>query len=148
MAKRQVDRLRSQVRDALDKGAEIVVGGNAKGAFYELTLLKNVSRDMKVWQEEVFGPVLPIVTFRTEEEAIALANDTAFGLGAYVFTDDRKRIERLIPRLESGMINVNDTNYVVPSNPFGGYKLSGLGREHGKYGLHELSQTKLVARPK
>lgn len=149
VAKRQVEVLQEQIKDATDKGAEVIIGGNAKdNCFFELTLLKNITPEMKVWKEEVFGPVLPIVTFKTEEESIKLANDTTFGLGAYVFTKDKERIERLIPRLETGMINMNGTNYVVPSNPFGGYKQSGLGREHGKYGLHELSQLKLVAKPK
>ena len=141
--------LHSQVKDAIDHGAEVVVGGKTiNNAFHEITLLKKVNQKMRVWQEEVFGPVLPVVTFKTEEEAIKLANDTKFGLGAYVFTNDKERINRLISKLESGMINVNDTNYVIPENPFGGYKQSGLGREHGKFGLHELCQLKLVAKPK
>ncbi len=149
VAKRQVDLLKSQVKDAVDNGAEVIVGGNAiNDSFHEITLLKNVNQKMRVCQEEVFGPVLPIITFKTEEQAIKLANNTQFGLGAYVFTNDKERISRLISKLESGMININDTNYVIPSNPFGGYKQSGLGREHGKYGLHELSQIKIVARPK
>jgi acyl-CoA reductase-like NAD-dependent aldehyde dehydrogenase len=92
VAKRQLENLEAQVVDALEKGAEIVVGGKRpeglQGAYYEVTVLTNITPEMRVWHEEVFGPVLPVVTFETEEEAIQLANDTEYGLGAYVFTED------------------------------------------------------------
>ena len=100
---------------------------------------------MKVWKEEVFGPVLPIVSFKTEEEAIRLANDTKFGLGGYIYTSNKKRAERVSQKIQSGMISINGINYIEPFNPFGGYKESGIGREHGKYGFHELCQIKVVA---
>ena len=140
--------------ELLDSNDDLVEFNKRLTAYYQqladtwAIAQKKVNQKMRVWQEEVFGPVLPVVTFKTEEEAINLANDTKFGLGAYVFTNDKERINRLISKLESGMINVNDTNYVIPENPFGGYKQSGLGREHGKFGLHELCQLKLVAKPK
>lgn len=103
---------------------------------------------MRVWHEEVFGPVLPIMTFKMEEEAINLANDTAYGLGSYLYAQDKDVISRVSSALEAGMVSVNGTNYVMPFNPFGGYKNSGFGREHGKYGFHELTQIKIIAKNK
>ena len=153
VAKRQLETLISQVQDAQAKGARVIVGGNSLeeklgGAFFEPTVLTDVTEDMKVWAEEVFGPVLPIVKFATEEEAIGLANQTSYGLGAYVYTQDREKAERVAAALESGMVSMNGANYVMPFNPFGGYKNSGFGREHGKYGFHEVTQIKVVAREK
>ena len=118
------------------------------GAFFEPTVLADVKSDMRVWKEEVFGPVLPIVKFKTENEAIELANQTTYGLGAYVYTRDKERVERISALIESGMVSVNGTNYGMPFNPFGGYKNSGIGREHGKYGFHEVTQIKIVAKNK
>lgn len=153
VAKRQLETLISQVQDAKAKGAKVIVGGNSLeeklgGAFFEPTALPNVTKDMKVWTEEVFGPVLPIMRFSTEEEAIELANQTSYGLGAYVYTQDKDKAEHVAAALESGMVSVNGANYVMPFNPFGGYKNSGFGREHGKYGFHEVIQVKVVARAK
>ncbi|MCA9383576.1 aldehyde dehydrogenase, partial [Candidatus Dojkabacteria bacterium] len=153
VAKRQLETVIDQVEDAVNKGAEIITGGNSLeeklgGAFYEPTILKNVNLDMRVMQEEVFAPVLPIITFSTEEEAIELANNTSYGLGAYLFTNDSERIERMIQRLESGMVSVNGVSYIKPFNPFGGYKYSGIGREHGRYGFEELTQIKVIAKKK
>ena len=100
---------------------------------------------MKVWQEEVFGPVLPIVSFETEEEAIELANDTLYGLGGYVFTQDKALMTRVAGRLNTGMVSQNNLGYCKEYNPFGGYKKSGMGREHGKYGFNDVTQIKIVA---
>jgi len=149
VAKRQVDLLERQVADAVAKGAIVIKGGKQPGiagAYYEPTLLSNITRDMRVWQEEVFGPVFPIMRFSTEEDAVALANDTQFGLGGYIFTNDPKRAERVAPQLQTGMVSVNGVSYVKPMNPFGGYKVSGLGREHGHFGFEEVTQTKVIAR--
>jgi len=137
VAKRQLDLLVAQVADAKVKGARVETGGNSLeeklgGAFFEPTILTGVTPDMRVWNEEVFGPVLPIVT--------------SFGLGAYVFTEDTERALRASKSIESGMVSVNGANYVMPFNPFGGYKNSGVGREHGKYGFHEVVQVKVIAR--
>ena len=153
VAKRQLETLVSQVEDAKAKGANVVVGGNSLeekmgGVFFEPTVLTDVTSDMKVWAEEVFGPVLPIVKFKTEEEAIELANETTYGLGAYVYTQDKERAKRVSAALESGMVSINGVNYVMPFNPFGGYKNSGFGREHGKYGFHEVTQIKVIAKEK
>jgi len=130
-----------------------VTGGNSRekelgGAFFEPTVLTNITNDMRVWNEEVFGPVLPIMSFKTEEDAIRLANDTSYGLGAYVFTKDTERAQRVSAAIETGMVSVNGTNYIMPCNPFGGCKNSGFGREHGQYGFHEVTQVKVVARNK
>lgn len=153
VAKRQLDLLVSQVEDAKSKGAVVVTGGNSLekelgGAYFQPTILKNVTADMRVWNEEVFGPVLPIMTFKTEAEAIKLANETAYGLGSYLYAQDEDVVERVSSAIEAGMVSVNGTNYIMPFNPFGGYKASGFGREHGKYGFHELTQVKVIAKNK
>jgi succinate-semialdehyde dehydrogenase/glutarate-semialdehyde dehydrogenase len=153
VAKRQLELLEAQVNDALAQGAQVITGGASLekelgGAFYKPTLLRNVTSNMRVWQEEVFGPVLPIVTFKTEEEAIALANDTQYGLGSYVHTADADRGARVASAIQAGMVSINGVNYLMPFDPFGGYKNSGFGREHGKYGFHELTQIKVVAKNK
>lgn len=153
VAKRQLDLLIAQVEDAKNRGAEVVCGGNSleatmHGAYFEPTVLTNITSDMRVWNEEVFGPVLPIMKFKTEEEAIELANQTSYGLGSYVFTQDMAVAERMAVAIQSGMVSINGTNYIMPFNPFGGYKNSGIGREHGKYGFEEVTQVKVVARNK
>jgi acyl-CoA reductase-like NAD-dependent aldehyde dehydrogenase len=152
VAERQVKALEIQVADARAKGATIVIGGNRpaglNGAFYEPTLVTGVTKDMKVWTEETFGPILPIVSFTTEAEAIELANDTAYGLGAYIFTQDKSLMERVASKIQSGMVGQNNLSYIKPYDPFGGYKQSGIGREHGKYGFEDVTQVKVVAREK
>lgn len=152
VSKHQLDLLKDQVKDAVQKGAKVIIGGkepkDLKGSYFEPTLLTNITKDMRVWQEEVFGPVLPIVTFKTEEEAIHLANDTKYGLGAYIFTKDKTRFSRIANQIESGMISQNSLSYVNVHNPFGGYKMSGKGREHAQFGIHEVTQIKVIASEK
>lgn len=152
VAKRQLELLEEQVKDAVDKGAEIVIGGkrpkNLDGAYYEPTILTKVTKDMRVWQEEVFGPVLPIIPFKTEEEAIQLANDTKYALGAYVYTQDKDRALRVASQINTGMVSINNTSYIQPCSPFGGNKESGLGREHGKFGFVELTNPKVISMEK
>ena len=152
VAERQVKLLEEQVSDAKQKGARILVGGKRpdglQGAYYEPTLITKIKPIMRVWREEVFGPVLSIVPFKTEEQALTLANDTDYGLGAFVFTKNATRFERVAKRLDSGMVSMNHTNFVRACNPFGGYKRSGLGREHGIFGFHDATQLKLVSFPK
>lgn len=148
VAKRQLELLEEQVKDAIEKGAKVVMGGerlDRKGFFYAPTILTNINKDMRVWKEEVFGPVLPIVNFETEEESIFLANDTKYGLGSYIFTKDKMLAKRVASLLETGMVAVNSSSYLNPADPWGGFKYSGMGREHGKYGLQELTQIKVVA---
>jgi succinate-semialdehyde dehydrogenase/glutarate-semialdehyde dehydrogenase len=152
VAKRQVDALKEQVQDALDKGAHVVFGGKEpmglQGAYYEPTILTNVTFDMRVWQEEVFGPVLPIVTFKSEAEAIHLANDTIYGLGAYVYTEDKDCYFRVAKQLQSGLVSHNNALYFSTFTPFGGYKASGNSRTNGIEGFHEVTQIKIVSEEK
>lgn len=149
VAKRQLDLLESQVEDAVKKGVRIITGGkrpkSLEGAYYLPTILTEVKRNMRVWKEEVFGPVLVIAPFKTEEEAIKLANDTSYGLGAQVYTKDRKQALRLAAKIEAGTIDINLASHWLTCNPFGGYKDSGMGREHGAIGFRELCQVKVVA---
>lgn len=148
VARRQLELLKSQVEDAVKKGARVVIGGkspeNLKGAYYLPTILINIKRDMRVWKEEVFGPVLPVKAFKTEEEAIELANDTSYGLGASVFTAERKRALRVASKIQAGSVEINGVSRWLPCNPFGGYKDSGVGREHGRVGFQELCQIKVI----
>lgn len=152
VSEKQRDLLEVQVKDAIAKGAKVLRGGKRpkglRGFYYEPTLLGNVKTKMKVWQEEVFGPVLPIVAFKSEEEAIKLANDTKYGLGSYIFTEDKERAERVAAGILAGMVSINNMSYLQPPSPFGGYKESGIGREHGKYGYYDLTQIKVVATEK
>ncbi|MBI5127513.1 aldehyde dehydrogenase [Candidatus Roizmanbacteria bacterium] len=149
VAKRQLELLESQVKDAVEKGAKIITGGKKpgrlKGAYFLPTILTNINQEMRVWREEVFGPVLSVISFKTEDEAIRLANDTNYGLGAEVYSKNEKRALRVSAAIEAGTINVNKGNHWLPCNPFGGYKDSGIGREHGKWGLQELCQIKNIA---
>jgi len=149
VAKRQLELLESQVQDAKNKGAVIIIGGNRptnlKGAYYLPTLITNIKTSMRIWKEEVFGPVLPIISFKTEEEAIKLANYTEYGLGAVIFSKDLKRAKRLAQKINAGNIDINKGNHWMPQTPFGGYKNSGMGREHGRVGFQELCQIKVIA---
>ncbi|HTB48505.1 MAG TPA: aldehyde dehydrogenase family protein [Verrucomicrobiae bacterium] len=152
VAKRQLDLVQAQLQDVLDKGAEVVARAklphDLKGAFLAPTLLQNITKDMRIWQEEVFGPVLPLVTFKTEAEAIELANDTPYGLGSRVMSSDKERAERVASSIEAGTVEVNYGSRWLTCNPFGGYKNSGIGRELGIHGLRELSRIKLVSSSK
>ena len=103
---------------------------------------------MRVWKEEVFGPVLSMVPFETEEEAIELANDTEYGLGATVFTEDKEKGKRVASRIEAGTVEINEPSHWLMCNPFGGYKSSGIGREHGIYGMRQLTQVKVISAEK
>lgn len=103
---------------------------------------------MLVWREEVFGPILPIMTFRTVEEAIELANDISYGLGAYIFTRDESLFRKVACELETSMVQMNTLNYCFPENPFGGRKSSGIGSEHGRWGYTEFTDKKVISIPK
>jgi succinate-semialdehyde dehydrogenase / glutarate-semialdehyde dehydrogenase len=136
------------VQDALDKGASRVVGGeipDGRGYFYPPTVLGDVPEEARVFKEEIFGPVAPVGSFASEEEAIARANDTEYGLVAYVFTRDIKRAIRVCEGLETGMVGLNQGMVSNAGAPFGGVKQSGIGREGGKEGLEEFLETKYVA---
>jgi succinate-semialdehyde dehydrogenase / glutarate-semialdehyde dehydrogenase len=136
------------VQDALDKGASRVVGGeipDGRGYFYEPTVLGDVPQDARMLKEEIFGPVAPVTGFESEEDAIAKANDTEYGLVAYVYTSDLKRAIRVIEGLETGMVGLNQGMVSNAGAPFGGVKQSGIGREGGFEGIEEFLETKYVA---
>ncbi len=151
-AQRQLALLEDQMTDALDKWATVVTWGKSLpellGAYYTLTLLTNITKDMRVWTEEVFGPVLPVISFKTEEEAIDLANDTIYGLGAIVFSKDIERAQRVASQINSGTVEINKAIHRLSVNPFGGYKKSWMGREHGVIGFRELCQVKVISQQK
>jgi succinate-semialdehyde dehydrogenase/glutarate-semialdehyde dehydrogenase len=136
------------VDDAVEKGAKALVGGSrgdGPGYFYDPTVLADVSDDARLLKEEIFGPVAPIRTFSTEEEGIAAANDTEYGLVAYVYTRDIKRSLRVCEALQTGMIGLNQGLVSNAGAPFGGVKASGIGREGGNEGINEYLETKYVA---
>jgi succinate-semialdehyde dehydrogenase / glutarate-semialdehyde dehydrogenase len=136
------------VADARDKGAKVLVGGeqvDGRGYFYKPTVLGDVTADARVLSEEIFGPVAPVRGFGSEEEAVAAANDTEYGLVAYVYTSDLKRAFRVIEGLQTGMVGLNAGVISNASAPFGGVKQSGFGREGGREGIEEYLETKYVA---
>lgn len=149
VTQRQLVLLQEQVKDALEKGAKVITEGqspeNLKGAFFEPTILTNVTKDMRVWNEEVFGPVLPIVQFKIEDEAVELANDTIYGLGSRVISKNIERAKRVASKIDAGTVEINQGSRWLSCNPFGGYKKSGMGREHGIIGFRELCQLKVVS---
>ena len=142
------DAMQAFVDDAVNKGAQVRLGGRKPTGlgpnFFEPTVLTGVTPDMRLWSEEVFGPVVPITSFATEEEALRLANDTSCGLASYLFTRDAARIWRVSRGLEYGMVGVNEVALASGEVPFGGVKESGLGREGGVLGLEEYMETKYV----
>jgi succinate-semialdehyde dehydrogenase/glutarate-semialdehyde dehydrogenase len=146
---RQLAIVEERVAQAVSAGARVAAGGKrspAPGLFYEPTVLTDCRQDMDVMRKEIFGPVLPIMKVRDEEEAVRLANDSHLGLMAYVFTDDRKKGERLAARLEAGTVMVNDVlnTFAAPETPWGGVKQSGIGRTHSAQGLRDLCQLRHV----
>jgi succinate-semialdehyde dehydrogenase/glutarate-semialdehyde dehydrogenase len=146
--KAAVDKVTELVKDATDRGAKVLTGGagvDGPGHFYQATVLTDVPQEARLTHEEIFGPVAPITAFDTEEEAVAKANDTEFGLVSYVYTSDLKRALRVSEALEAGMIGLNQGIVSNPAAPFGGIKASGLGREGGSFGIEEFLETKYIA---
>jgi succinate-semialdehyde dehydrogenase / glutarate-semialdehyde dehydrogenase len=142
------DKVSTLVQDATARGARVLVGAGAvdgSGFFYRPTVLADVPGDARLAHEEIFGPVAPISTFETEDEVIATANDTPYGLVSYVYTRDLSRAVRVCERLETGMIGLNQGIVSNPAAPFGGVKQSGIGREGGTVGIEEFLETKYVA---
>lgn len=147
----QLDVIQRHLDDALAKGAVILAGGHItvtpSGArFVQPTVLGNVTREMAIVRDETFGPMLPIMTFKTDDEAVRLANDSVYGLSAYVFSGSRAHAEKIANRLIAGTVMHNDTLYThaAPETPWGGVKQSGLGRVHGKNGLKDLCEVRHV----
>lgn len=149
---RQHEHVRAMIQSGLDAGARLVAGGAKMpagfeaGYFVQPTVLADVDNDMEVARTEIFGPVVVMIPFESEAEALAIANDSDYGLAAFAHTADAARAERLILNLEAGMVLVNGAD-IAPGSPFGGVKQSGLGREGGKFGIEEFMEVKLVAQP-
>ena len=149
--KRQAEKILSYVKIAQEEGASIACGGDFytengcdKGSFVKPTLITNVTNDMRVAQEEIFGPVAVVIKFKTEEEVIAMANDSSYGLGGAVWTQNLNRALRVSQSIETGRVWVNTYNQIPEGAPFGGYKQSGIGRENDKSILDAYSQTKNI----
>ena len=146
---KQYDRIQHYINLGIKEGAKLLVGGLGrpegltKGYYVRPTVFVNVTNDMSIAREEIFGPVLSIITYRNEEEAIAIANDTIYGLHAYVSSSDRKRAERVASQINAGRVGIN-TIYHDPLAPFGGFKQSGIGREGGIYGLEEQLEARVI----
>ena len=142
---KQAAKVKEQIDDAVKKGAKIALGGNVNGRFVEPTILTNITPDMKVYQEETFGPVIPVIPFRTDEEAIAIANDTEYGLSSGVITSDDSRGLAIAQRLETGMCHINCSSVNdEPHAPFGGSKASGMGRHGGRWATETFTETRWI----
>ena len=149
VSKKQYDRIQNYIKTGIEEGAEILTGGLGhpegleNGNFVKLTVFVNVTNDMRIAREEIFGPVLSVLTYKTLEQAIEIANDSTYGLAAYIQTSDPEKAYQVATRLEAGTVAVNGFNH-EPLAPFGGMKQSGIGREFGEYGLREYLEIKTI----
>ena len=145
----QYSKIQTLIQKGIDEGAKLVAGGTGKpdgldkGYFVKPTVFADVNNDMEVARTEIFGPVLSVIPFETEEEAIKIANDTTYGLTNYIQTQDSEKVQRVARKLRSGMVDVNGAGIAVDA-PFGGFKHSGIGREAGEHGLEEFLEVKAV----
>ena len=145
----QFNKIQGLIQKGIDEGANLVAGGLGKpdglnkGYYVKPTVFADVKNNMEIAQTEIFGPVLSVIPFETEEEAIAIANDTTYGLTNYIQTQDQNKIHRVARKLRSGMVDVNGAGIAVDA-PFGGFKHSGIGREAGQDGLLEFLEVKSV----
>ena len=145
--KAALNKVEEHIADALKKGARVLAGGKPHalgGTFFEATILADVTKDMAVAREETFGPLAPLFRFKSEADVIEQANDTEFGLASYFYAKDLSRVFRVAEALEYGMVGVNTGLISTAEAPFGGVKLSGLGREGSKYGIEEFTEIKYV----
>ncbi|HJH13195.1 MAG TPA: aldehyde dehydrogenase family protein, partial [Brevibacterium ravenspurgense] len=145
-----LDKVAELVDEAVEAGAHVVTGGKrveGDGFFYEPTVLTNIPADVAINREEIFGPVAPIYTFDSEDEAIEMANATEFGLSSYLYTENLEKALRLSEQIEAGMVGLNTGLVSNPAAPFGGVKESGLGREGSQFGIDEYLEIKYVATP-
>ncbi len=146
----QYNKIQGLIKVGIDEGARVIAGGLGKpegletGYFVKPTIFADVNNDMQIAREEVFGPVLCMIPFDTEEEALAIANDTVYGLTNYVQTQDGNKANRVARRLRSGMVEMNGTSRAAGA-PFGGYKQSGNGREGGVWGLEDFLEVKSIS---
>ena len=149
VSKTQFDKIQTLIQKGIDEGAKLVVGGTGKpkgldkGYFVKPTAFADVNNNMQIARTEIFGPVLSIIPFETEEEAITIANDTPYGLLNFIQTKDQKKANRVARKLRSGMVDINGAG-LAPDAPFGGYKHSGIGREAGILGLEEYLEVKSI----
>jgi succinate-semialdehyde dehydrogenase/glutarate-semialdehyde dehydrogenase len=143
-SKAAADRLEDQVNRAIAAGAEVVTGGKRDGNFFEPTILTGIAQGSEASQEEFFGPVAQVYKVGSEEEAVALANDTSFGLGSYLMTTDKEQADRVANQIEAGMVYINLVGADGAELPFGGFKRSGFGRELGNFGADEFVNKKLI----
>lgn len=149
VSKKQFDRVQEYIKIGQEEGATLLVGGNGKpqgledGNYVKATVFTNVKNDMRIAREEIFGPVLSIIPYKDEEDAIAIANDTAYGLAAYVSSADKKRAYRVAAQIDAGRICINGLSH-DSKTPFGGFKQSGIGREYGVFGLEEYVEPKAI----
>lgn len=149
MNSKALDNIESQVKDAVSEGAEILTGGERvtirnRGYFYKPTIMDNITLNMRIVNEEVFGPIAPIVLANDEKEALQIANDSQFGLGAGIWTQDLENAEKLSGNIKSGIVSINNVVVSDPRVPFGGIKKSGFGRELSKYGMLEFVNIKSI----
>lgn len=151
VSKKQYDRVQNYIQIGIDEGAEILTGGLGKpeglekGNFVKPTVFVNVNNQMRIAREEIFGPVLSIITYKTEEEAIEIANDTTYGLQAYVSSSNEKRAHKVASQINAGRVQINGIGH-DPMAPFGGFKQSGIGREFGTLGLEAYLEPKALIR--
>jgi aldehyde dehydrogenase (NAD+) len=149
VSKKQFDRVQEYIKIGQEEGATLLVGGNGKpqgledGNYVKATIFTNVKNDMRIAQEEIFGPVLSIIPYQDEEDAIAIANDTSYGLAAYVSSSDKNRAYRVAAQIDAGRICINGLSH-DSRTPFGGFKQSGIGREYGVFGLEEYLEPKAI----
>jgi succinate-semialdehyde dehydrogenase / glutarate-semialdehyde dehydrogenase len=142
-----VEKVEELIADAVKKGGRLTTGGKRHklgGTFFEPTVIADAKFRMRMTKEEIFGPVSPVYKFKTEAEAIEIANNTQFGLAAYVYTSDLGRSFRMMEALKYGMIGINEGLITTPEAPFGGLKESGLGKEGGYQGIEDYLDTKYV----
>ena len=149
ISKQQYERVQSYIQKGIDEGATLVFGGLGKpeglekGYYVKPTIFKDVTNDMTIAQEEIFGPVMSIIAYETVDEAIEIANDTIYGLSAYVLGNDKKTVEKIAGSIRAGQVNINGA-IADYSMPFGGFKQSGIGREWGDYGIDEYLEVKAI----
>ncbi|HVL56123.1 MAG TPA: aldehyde dehydrogenase family protein [Burkholderiaceae bacterium] len=142
---KQAAKVKSQIDDAVAKGARVVLGGGVRGRFVEPTIVVGVTPEMSLYQEETFGPVVPVIPFRTDDEAVAIANDTEYGLSSGVITRDEHRGLRIAQQLETGMCHINCSSVNdEPHAPFGGSKASGVGRHGGRWATETFTETRWI----
>jgi len=144
---RQFEKVKRLVNDAIEKGANILSGGKSldgKGFFFEPTIIENITPDMLIEKEELFGPIMPVYIFNTIDEVIALANNSEFGLGASVWSCNKENAEKIASELETGMVWINDINVALPQCPWGGVKQSGIGSDLSQFGIYEYTTVKHI----